>query len=938
MATLVLLHLLAAATVFVGGRTLGRRGLFAVALIPPAATTAWLATQVGPVLDGATPHQRAVWVPSLDVALSFRLDGFALLMGLVVAGIGTLVLAWSIAYFGADQPLDRLVRFAGGFVAFAGAMLGLVLADDVWTLFVFWELTSVTSFVLIGLDHEQATARAAAQRALLITAGGGLALLGGLVLVTQAAGTTSLAGLAADPPTGTVVTAGLLLVLVGAATKSAQVPFQVWLPGAMAAPTPVSAFLHSATMVKAGVILIGRFAPIFGDLGWWRPVVVSIGVATMLVGGIGALRQHDAKLLLAHGTVSQLGFMVVVFGIGHPDVTAAAVAVLVGHALFKAALFLSVGVVDHATGSRDIRRLAGVGQRLPLLAGLAAIAAASMAGLPPLLGFVAKEAVLETLLHEDDPWATVALVGIAVGSVLTVAYTARLWWGLFGPGPGRATDDRAEVHHAPGPALVAPIGLLAGLTVLGGVLAGPLGERLAVAGEALDPYAHGHLVLWAGLTTPLLISAAIVAAGAGLHLLLRRTGGVPAARVSGEVVFQRGFDGLLDGARRVTGVVQNGSLPAYLAVVWTVVVAAALGAVAAGARLGDAGTVLADDVLQVAVVAITALMAVGVAVARRRFSSVLLLGGVGYGMAVVFVLFGAPDLALTQVLVETLSLIVFLLVLRQLPEGYSAPPEWAPRTVRLAIAVAVGLGVAGLAAFAGTVRTDAPVADEYVARSEPEAGGHNVVNVILVDFRGIDTMGEITVLAVAAAGIANLVRGARRDDREDDADPLEAPADGEDPTMVGDRSVVFDVVARALFPVLLLVSLYVTMRGHNAPGGGFAGGLVAGSAFLMRFLAGGQPPLARDRALPTSGLVGAGLLLAVATGTAAVVGGQEFLQSTIWKLHPPVVGEVKLVTSTAFDLGVYLLVLGVVLSILTHLGAGPGLRAARRHAAPEATR
>lgn len=931
MALLVLLHLAAAATIFAVGRRLGPRRVLAVALVAPAVTTAWLTTQAAGVLDGATPAQRVRWVPSIDVALSLRLDGFALLMALVVAGIGTLVLAWSIAYFGPDQPRDRMVRFAGGFVAFAGAMLGLVLADDVWTLFVFWEATSITSFVLIGLDHDQAGARAAAQRALLITAAGGLALMGGLVLVTQAAGTTTLAGLAAAPPAGTAVTVGLVLVLVGAATKSAQVPFQVWLPGAMAAPTPVSAFLHSATMVKAGVILVGRFAPVFAEAGWWRPTVVTVGVVTMLVGGIQALRQHDAKLLLAHGTVSQLGFLVVAFGIGHPDVTAAAVALLLAHALFKAALFLSVGIVDHATGSRDIRRLAGVGRALPLVAALAAVAGASMAGLPPLLGFVAKEAVLETLLHEHDPWSTVAVIGIAAGSVLTVAYTIRLLWGLFGPGP--ATGDRDEVHHRPGALLVAPVALLAGLTVAGGLLAGPLGERLAVAGEALDPASHGHLVLWAGLKAPVVISAAIVIAGVGLHLLLARLGGVPAARVSGELAFQRGFDGVLVGARRVTGVVQNGSLPAYLAVVWLVVVAAAVGAVAAGARVGDVGTVVADDTLQLAVVAITTVMAVGVATVRRRFSSVLLLGGVGYGMAVLFMLFGAPDLALTQVLVETLTLVVFLLVLRQLPQGYSAPPEWAPRAVRLGIAVAVGLGVAGLAAVAGTTRNDAPVAEEQIRLSEPEAGGRNVVNVILVDFRGIDTLGEITVLAVAAAGVANLVRAARRDAPDhDDADPLDAPLDpataaaADDPTAVGDRSVVFDVVGRVLFPILLLVSVYVTLRGHNAPGGGFAGGLVAGSAFLMRFLAAGSPRLARARPLPTSGLVGSGLLLAVGTGIAALVAGGDLLESAIWKADVPLLGELKLVTSTFFDLGVYLLVLGVVLSVLTHLGAGPGIR------------
>jgi multicomponent Na+:H+ antiporter subunit A len=395
--------------------------------------------------------------------------------------------------------------------------------------------------------------------------------------------------------------------------------------------------------------------------------------------------------------------------------------------------------------------------------------------------------------------------------------------------------------------------------------------------------------------------------------------------VSGERAFIRTYDGLQEGARRVTALVQNGSLPAYIAVVFVMMVAGLGAAAVSGLDVGPAGTI-DGGLLQAAVAALAAAMAVAIVATRRRFVAVLMLGAVGYSIAVIFLLYGAPDLALTQVLVETVTLVVFLLVLRHLPEGYAPPPEWAPRALRVAVALAVGIAVAGFALAAGTARADRPVADRMIEESEPVGGGRNVVNVILIDIRGIDTMGEITVLAIAAAGVANLVRAARRHDR-DHGDPLGDPDGGgaaprtDDAMSIGPRSVVFDQVTRAAFPIILLVSVYVALRGHNAPGGGFAGGLIAGIAFVMRFLAGGSPLLARVRALPTSGLIGLGLLMAVATGLTSALAGEEFLESDIAKLHVPLVGDVKLVSTAVFDLGVYLLVLGVVLSVLTHLGA-----------------
>ncbi|MPY92894.1 MAG: Na+/H+ antiporter subunit A [Acidimicrobiia bacterium] len=932
MAALLSLHLIAAVIALAAGPRLGRWALV-VAAAPPTAALVWLASQAADVLDGQVVSQRMGWLDELDVSFSFGLDGFALLMGLIVAGMGALILGYAASYFDASTSPRYLARFAGYFVAFAGAMLGLVLADDLWTMLVFWEATSVTSFLLIGLDDESAGARAAALRALLVTGAGGLALLGGVALLGVTTGTTSFAALAADPPSGAAIEASLVLLLLGAFTKSAQVPFHFWLPGAMAAPTPVSAYLHSATMVKAGVVLVARLAPVFAFIAWWRPLLVTVGCLTMLVGGLRALRQVDAKLLLAHGTVSQLGLLVVLLGAGFPAVTAAGVAMLAAHALFKAALFLVTGIVDHATGSRDIRCVSGVGAALPWLAGLAAVAAASMAGVVPLFGFVAKEAALDALLDASGPWGVVALVGVCVGSVLTVAYTLRWFVGMFGTRRAAPVNGAlVHVHHPPSGWFVTPVVLLAGLTAVAGLVPSVAEGLFDAAAQSLDEASHAHLVLWGGVHLPLLLSAAILLGGLALHVALSRAPAFStAAWPSGERCYQALLDGLLRGSLRVTAVSQTGSLPAYVGSVFTVVVAAVAAAFLVGASPGDRELVLASSPLQAVVAAAAAGAALAAVLAGRRFVSVLLLGAVGYGMAVLFVLYGAPDLALTQFLVETLSLVVFLLVLRHLPPRYAAPPAWAPRALRLGIALAVGVGVSAFALVAGTSRSATPIAEEVIARSEPEGGGLNVVNVILVDIRGIDTLGEITVLAVAVVGVANLVGAARRAERErrlrslgELGLPLDTAADDVAGPQIGARSIVLDQVTRIMFHLILLVSVYVTYKGHNAPGGGFAGGLIAGAAFALRFLAGGQPRLRRSIAVPPVGLVGTGLLLAVGTGLGGLAAGNQFLESTIAKPHLPLTGELKLVSSTVFDTGVYLLVLGVVLTLLANLGAGSG--------------
>lgn len=903
--------LTAAFAILATGKWLGHR-VFAVALVPLLVASAVMVGSAARVLDGQVPFARWVWVEGLSLAFTFRADGFAVVMGVLVTGIGATVLVYAARYFEGEVDRDRLARFAGFFTMFSGSMLGLVVAGDVWTLFIFWELTSVTSFLLIGLDDRVASARAAAQRALLVTAAGGLAMLGGLVCLGHEAGTTDLRDMIEAAPRSNLAQVGLVLVLVGAFAKSAQVPLHFWLPGAMAAPTPVSAYLHSATMVKAGVVLVARLAPAFAVIGWWQPLLVIVGGSTMLAGGVAALRRDDAKQSLAFGTVSQLGLLVVVFGMGIPELTAAGIALLVGHALFKSALFMAIGAVDHATGSRDLRALSGVGRAQPVLAIAAAVCTASMIGLPPLLGFAAKEAVLAGLVDADGTWPAIALAVVTVGSALTAAYSARLWWGLFATKP--VARNRAHVHHRASPILVAPVVLLGGLSLAGGVGAGQLARRLGVAAEALAHDAHLHLTVWPGFHLPLALSAGIVLAGglAGVVVIRRGLPGAPASTL-GVRAYSRSYSGLLDGARRLTLVTQSGSLPVYVAVVFAVV------ALVVGAALAQGGTsdwgdpVLADSVLQAAVALLAIVLAVGVVMARLRFVSVLLLGGVGQALTVLFLMYGAPDLALTQFMVETLMIVAFVLVLRHLPRQYPSRSSWLPRGVRIGIALTAGLALAWFALVAGSVDRPTDVSDTIEQLSLPAAGGSNVVNVTIVDFRGIDTMGEITVFGIAALGVANLVTASRRRTGYRGETRL---------AKIGAESMIFEQVTRMIFHLTLLVSVYVALRGHNAPGGGFAGGLIAGAAFVFRLLAGGR---ASDR--PALGrvspvvLIAVGMLLAIGTGLTALATGNEFLESSIVHVHPPLIGDVKLVSAAVFDAGVYLLVIGVVIIVLSHLAS-----------------
>lgn len=941
-------------------RLLGQR-IFLLAALAPAAAAVWLLGQSPLVLAGGTYQASHEWVPSLGLTLDFRIGLLQWVLGLVVSVVGALVLLYCRWYFAADRPQARV---AGLMVAFAGSMLGLVTADNVLFLYTFWEMTTVLSYLLVGHNPLRAANRGAALTALLVTTLGGLAMLAGLIMLAASADSYSLAAIVEADPRGPAVVGASALVLLGALTKSAQVPFHFWLPGAMAAPTPVSAYLHSAAMVKAGVYLIAVLAPGLAAVTGWRPLLMTIGAVTMVVGGYRALRQHDIKLLLAYGTVSQLGFLFVLFGSGTRAGTFAGLALLVSHALFKSTLFLSVGVVDHSTGTRDLRELSGVGRQMPWVAAAATLAGMSMAGLPPTAGYLAKEAAFESAAYWVSspaadgtgmlPGPSAVMAGLlVVGSVFTMAYTLRFLWGAFAP--KASVPKPTQVHEVPFGFSFAPVVLGLASLVLG-FLGYPWTDVMLPYAETM-PVGHEPegLALWHGLTPALALSLTSWGLGALMFLLRDRVEAIQATMpevMPANEAFHRTIRQLDRLAVEVTARVQPGSLPIYLGAILGMLVL--FTGTAAFVQNGLGAGVRAWDTPVQAVIGIVICVAAWLAAnSRGRLKAVILVGVTGYGVGLLFLLHGAPDLALTQTLTETVAIVVAVLVLRKLPKYFTDRPLTSMRWWRIILASAVGATVVGAMVVATTARTAVPISEGYYEGAWEFGYGANIVNVTLVDIRAWDTLGEITVLLIAATGIASLIfiraRYARRPPGQERG--LAAPAQGEGSSRYSwlrggeslsplRRSLALEVVTRLLFPIMMIASVYVLMAGHNHPGGGFAGGLIAGLALVLRYLAGGRHELDDAAPIDAGVVLGSGLVVAVLSAIVPLAFGGTVLQSYAIDIHLPALAEVTtpgatwpllsdihIVTSVFFDIGVYLVVIGLLLDIARSLGAGIDVQA-----------
>ena len=835
------------------------------------------------------------WAPSLGLSLSFNLDGLGLLFAMLITGIGALIVLYASRYLHGHA---RANHFYASLFAFMGAMLGVVLSDNILTLFVFWELTGFTSFLLIGFEHERATARAAAMQALIVTAAGGLALLAAGVLLFDVSGTANLSAMAAQKASILAspfypVIAGL--VLLAAFTKSAQVPFHFWLPNAMEAPTPVSAYLHSATMVKAGVYLIARMTPVVGATGVWTTAVVVAGAATMMIGAYRAVQETDLKRILAYSTLSALGVMTMLLGVGTREAIVAALVYLVAHAGYKGALFLVAGAIDHAAGTRDVSLLTGLRKAMPITAFAGGAAALSMAGVPLTLGFVGKDGAYEALLQTDDrfPWllALMVLASVLLG----------LSGLLVGVLPFRGRAEPVRDGREPGwplwipPLVLATIGVVAGVapSVLNGLISS---AATVTAGTPVDV----SLSLWHGFS-PALLLGVLTLAGVGFaygaHRTIRTRSWKP--RVGTEEIYSGAISALNAVSRTIAPALHSASLRTYVMVIVMTSVAVGGAALITEPGFGLASPRTSISVHEALTIFVIIAGAIAATVARSTMSAVLALGAAGYGVALMFLSFGAPDLAMTQFSVETLTVLIYVLVFRHF-RGFGS---LSPRIVRARDAlIAIGSGtlIGGLVLLVATTET-APRLREYFAEFGPTLGhGRNIVNVILVDFRGFDTLGEITVLATAAIGVRGLLRfGANGQHDHDSVRLVPSP--------------IFQTAARLLMPLLLLFSVFLLLRGHNQPGGGFVGGLVAAAAFALYAIAFGVRRARQALQVKPMMLLGVGLLVALISGLPAAFRGQPFL-TALWLSGPVPLGSPAL-----FDVGVFLVVGGVVLMMVFSL-------------------
>jgi len=899
-----------------------------------AACLAALAPLAPAVLAGETLVTTHAWLPDHGLDLAFRLDGLGLLFCLLILGIGMLVVLYAYYYLpGGHVPLPRtgeksgetanhddgLGRFYTLLLLFMAAMLGVVLSENLLLLVVFWEITSIASFLLIAYKHDQHESRIAARMALAVTGGGGLALLAGVLLLGHIAGSFELSAVLAEGERirgHDLYAPMLVLVLLGAFTKSAQFPFHFWLPNAMAAPTPVSAYLHSATMVKAGVFLLARLYPALAGSDLWFWLVGGAGATTLVYSAYMAFYRYDFKGLLAYSTTSHLGLITLLFGLDTPLSVVAGVFHIINHAIFKASLFMAAGIVDHECGTRDMRRVNGLFRFMPVTATLAIVAAGSMAGVPLLNGFLSKEMFFaETIGHplfEEVDWLLPLFATLA--GILAVAYSSRFIHDVFFNGD---PIDLPRQPHEPPRWMRAPVEVLVVLCLLVGIfpqwsVAPLLG---AAAGAALQaPLPPFELAVWHGFNLPFIMSLVALAGGITLYALRRPLYAwhdrLPSLHA--RIAFERFYEVLVDLSRRIVSWLDNGSLQRYLALFITFVLVLGGWAWHSGPEESAAALRQPADAAAVAALAMLMTGALGATLLhRRRLTAIVFTSVVGLVVALAFVRFSAPDLALTQLAVEVVTIVLLLLALHYLPQTTPAEDS-APRLARdaaLAVGAGAGLGAVAYAMMGSPLES---LSGFYLAQSLPGGGGANAVNVILVDFRGFDTLGEITVLAMVGLAAHALL----------DKLVLTAPGrDAEGRRWTDERHPLFlAMLMRPLLPLALALSVFILLRGHNLPGGGFVAGLVTGVALILQYLSSGidfaQARLPRHKAR----LLALGLLLSGATGVASWAYDRPFLTSAHGHVALPLLGEIELASAMVFDLGVYVVVVTVVLMVLAQLG------------------
>lgn len=898
-----------------------RRGQTWIAVataVAPLIGLGLLLSQTSQVLAGEVISVQYAWITQLGLNLSFRLDGLSYLFSLLILGIGLLVILYA-RYYLSEQ--ERVARFFTCLLLFMGSMLGLVLAGNLLLMLMFWELTSLSSFLLIGFWSHQTAARQGARMALAVTGGGGLALLAGILVIGHVVGSYELTDVLAA---GDVLRAhslypvALVLVLLGVFTKSAQFPFHFWLPHAMSAPTPVSAYLHSATMVKAGVFLLARLYPLLSGTDWWFYLVTFTGLITLLVGAVTALFQHDLKGLLAYSTISHLGLITLLFGLDSDFAPVAAIFHIINHATFKASLFMAAGIIDHETGSRDMRRINGLWKYMPHTAVLAMVASSAMAGVPLLNGFLSKEMFFSETLHQhllgSFSWLLPTMATIA--GVFSVAYSLRFIHDVFFN--GTPINLPKFPPHEPPRYMKIPVEVLVFCCLLVGMLpAFTIDSLLAVAaqaslGHALPEY---DLAIWHGFNMPLLMSVLALIGGVIVYSqrapLFRWYEGLP--DINGRMVFEGSVRFLYGFVSRALASIENGSLQRYISLLLLAVTVMLTVWLAPLSQItGDVALTPVDPLtaLGLGVMAVSALLTMGLH--RQRLTALLMLSVVGLVVAMVFARFSAPDLALTQLVVEVVTILLMLLVVYFLPAQAPLESSSLLRLRDYGIAASCAVLMAVLT-FAVLTRPYQSIADFFLANSLTGGGGTNVVNVILVDFRGFDTLGEISVLAITAIATVALLQGLSLPRARVDTMGRAWSAETH-PMMLG-------MLARLVLPLALLVSMFIFLRGHNEPGGGFIAGLITAVALILLQVAYGQEWVQSRMGVSLPRLAAAGVLIAAATGLASLPLGYPFLTSAFAHIHLPLIGEIEVASAMLFDLGVYLTVVGGTLLILSGLGS-----------------
>ncbi len=903
------------------------RGVTALGAIGVSLTSLiLLLTQAQAVFNGETIIQTWSWLPQLGIDLSFRLDALGLLFSLLITGIGTLIFIYAYYYLSPKNSLSKLYLLL---MLFMAAMLGISLSNNLLLLLVFWELTSISSFLLVGYWSNYEAAQRGSRMALTITGMGGLAMLGGFILLGQITGTyqiDQILGMSEQIQSHALFVPTLLLILLGAFTKSAQFPFHFWLPNAMAAPTPVSAYLHSATMVKAGIFLLARLLPIFAGAALYHNIVTFVGLFTLCMAAFFAIFKEDLKGLLAYSTISHLGLIVCLLGIGSPLAVAAAIFHIINHATFKAALFMIAGIIDHESGTRDLRKLSGLWQLLPFTATLTMVTAASMAGVPLTNGFLSKEMFFtELLANLSGPVMVVSAIIATFAGIFAVAYSVRLVHGVFFDGPVGKNVPNKDAHE-PTFGMRAPATLLAVLCILVGILPALLLENIvnstARASTQLANFEGVHIAIWHGFNTPLLMSFIALIGGVSFYFALAKGGKIREidldpylGKFQGRVLFDLFLKHLLLNSRKFKRATENGKLQSYL--LWIVFFSIAVVAIPlfnSGLTTGTRELTHAPAIAIVLWLLLFSACWMMLWFHHERIKAILISGAVGLVVTIVFVCFSAPDLALTQITVDVVTTVLLLMSLSLLPQltpyESSVPRRWRDAI----IAISGGVGIAWITWLILT-RDHNSISWFFMQQAIPLGGGTNVVNVILVDFRGFDTFGEITVLGIAAIGALCLMDGMR--------------AHGTTTTQglsyrFNPSPLMFRITSSWILALALVVSLYIFLRGHNLPGGGFIAGLITSLALVIQYIALGQDQAERLLKAKSGRLyeiwIGIGLVIAGLSGIGAWLWGRPFLTSAHIYVSPPILGEIHLASAAIFDLGVYITVVGATMLMISVLG------------------